>query len=134
MRGPLGERRATFRPGGWLYNCLKLSPPQSAELCDRQRRRPELSNRRLRLVLPHSHAVESASQPAHLSPALGLVQTTQTCWIVLRLTGQIVGTEEGGVEEAWQTLLQCGRDGQEVSTASFETVKKAMPTHPGAPF
>ena len=42
---------------------------------------------------------------AHLHPALCVVQTINFAHLVVALTGQVVGNEEEGLFEGWQSVF-----------------------------
>lgn len=67
--------------------------------------------KRLALWLPPKFMVEKVGFPQKMHRALAMVQTSESCWIVLWLTGQIIGDEEVGVRDVWQELLQCSAKG-----------------------
>ena len=62
-------------------------------------------NKQQKLFLPQQHCIESVSFMAHLHPALCVVQTINFAHLVVALTGQVVGNEDEGLFEGWQSVF-----------------------------
>lgn len=68
---------------------------------------PLKSSPRLGFYLAPPNLVESIYIPLTLCPDLAIIHTTSGTAIVLRETGQLVGSEDEGVMEVWKDLLDC---------------------------
>ena len=71
----------------------------------------------LGFYLAPPNLVESVHLPSTLSPDLAIVHTTSGTAIVLRETGQLVGSEDEGVMEVWKALLGCDDQGSVTKVA-----------------
>lgn len=58
--------------------------------------------------------ISSSSESEKLHSAIAMVTTAERSYYVLKMTGQILGSEEEGVGEIWQKMVGCKRDGSKM--------------------